>query len=208
VILQRPFRNVAELGHTFRDQPWKSVNFFHESSPDLALLDLFSIGEVEPATVAGMVGGNSASPAALKALLRGAGRTLSDTATTYSEVDQAEADNVASTIATVLATDNFLTPGEAVRSLISAGDSTITTNFRMIKAERETLARSLAGTTQTRTWNLLIDIIAQTGRFPAGSTATGAGDFIVGGEERIWLHAAIDRFTGRIVDLERESVPE
>jgi hypothetical protein len=206
VILQRPFRNVAELGHTFRDQPWKSVNFFHESSPDLALLDLFSIGEVEPATVAGMVGGNSASPSALKALLRGAGKTLAADATTYSAADQAEADNVASTVATVLATDNFLTPGEAVRSLISSGNSTITTNFGTIKAERETLARSLAGSTQTRTWNLLIDIIAQTGRFPG--TGSAAGDFVVGGEERIWVHATIDRFTGAILDLERESVPE
>ena len=207
VILQRPFRNVAELGHVYRDQPWKSLSFFHETSPDLALLDLFSIGEVEPVQVAGMVGTNSASVASLKSLLRGAGRTLSADATIYSATPtQAQADAVASNALTSLTANKSLTPAESLKTLVTAGNATITTNLGTIKAERETLARALAGSGQVRTWNVMIDTIAQTGRFPAGSTA--AGDFLVGGEERLWIHAAIDRFTGEVTDLERESIPE
>lgn len=206
-ILQRPFRNVAELGHVYRDQPWKSLNFFHQSSPDLALLDLFSIGEVEPVQVAGMVGANSASVASLKSLLRGAGQTLAADATTYSATPaQAQADAVASNALTTLTANKSLTPGESLKNLVAAGNATITANLGTIKAERETLARALAGSGQVRTWNVMIDTIAQTGRFPAGQTA--AGDFIVGGEERLWIHAAIDRFTGEVTDLERESIPE
>jgi hypothetical protein len=207
VILQRPFRNVAELGHVYRDQPWKSLNFSHQSSPDLALLDLFSIGEVEPSQVAGMVGANSAGAASLKSLLRGAGKTLAANATAYSAVPtQAQADAVAAMALTALTANKSLAPGESLKNLVTAGNATLTANLGTIKAERETLARALAGSIQTRTWNVMIDLSAQTGRFPTGQTA--AGDFLVGGEERLWIHAAIDRFTGAILDLERESIPE
>lgn len=207
VILQRPFRNVAELGHVFRDQPWKSLNLSHESSPDLALLDLFSIGEIEPEGVAGKVGANSAGLVSLKSLVRGAGKTLAPSATAYSgTATQAQADAVATNAITALTANKSLTPGEALKTLVASGNATITANLGTIKAERETLARALAGTTQSRTWNVMIDLVAQSGRFPAGQTA--AGDFIAGGEERVWIHAAIDRFTGEILDLERESVPE
>jgi hypothetical protein len=53
----------------------------------------------------------------------------------------------------------------------------------------------------------MIDVIAQAGRFPP-SSAGGAGDFIVEGERRSWLHAAIDRFTGRVVARSVESINE
>ena len=52
----------------------------------------------------------------------------------------------------------------------------------------------------------MIDVIAQTGRFP--QTATGLGNFVVDGERRVWAHVAIDRFTGQIVDLQVEPVSE
>jgi hypothetical protein len=60
------------------------------------------------------------------------------------------------------------------------------------KTQRESIARALGETVQTRTWNLLIDLIAQTGHYT--SNAQGLGDFIVEGEKRYWLHLAIDRF--------------
>ena len=60
------------------------------------------------------------------------------------------------------------------------------------KTQRESIARALGETVQTRTWNLLIDLVAQTGHYTPN--AQGLGDFIVEGEKRYWLHVAIDRF--------------
>ena len=71
---------------------------------------------------------------------------------------------------------------------------------------RETIARALAEVVQTRTWGLLIDLVAQTGHYKPN--ATGLADFIVEGEKRYWLHIAIDRFDGTIVGQQLEEVIE
>ena len=48
-----------------------------------------------------------------------------------------------------------------------------------------TVVRALAEMGQTRTWNLLIDVIAQTGRYaPAATSVTQANKFTVEGEKR------------------------
>ena len=59
---------------------------------------------------------------------------------------------------------------------------------------------------QTRTWGLLIDLVAQTGHYTPN--ATGLADFVVEGEKRYWLHIAIDRFDGTIVGQQLEEVIE
>ena len=71
-MLNRPFRNVAELGYAFRDLPWKTLDFFTDKSADAGLLDIFTIndgtqvlngatvvGMAPPATAAGSVNLNS-----------------------------------------------------------------------------------------------------------------------------------------------------
>src|SRR5262249_50285487 len=45
VILNRPFRNVAELGYAFRDLPWKTLDFFSDKSADAGLLDIFAVND-------------------------------------------------------------------------------------------------------------------------------------------------------------------
>jgi hypothetical protein len=58
---------------------------------------------------------------------------------------------------------------------------------------KNTVARALAEVGQTRTWNLLIDVIAQTGKYkPNASDLTGS-NFVVEGEKRYWLHIALGR---------------
>ena len=60
--------------------------------------------------------------------------------------------------------------------------------------QKETIARALAEMGQTRTWNLLIDVIAQTGRYsPDATDINQANKFIVEGEKRYWLHIALGR---------------
>ena len=47
---------------------------------------------------------------------------------------------------------------------------------------------------QTRTWNLFIDVIAQTGRYsPDATSVTEVNKFTVEGEKRYWLHIALGR---------------
>ena len=70
---------------------------------------------------------------------------------------------------------------------------------------REAPVRALASSADTRTWNLLIDVVAQTGTMPAGIAS--AGNFVVQGESRYWLQVAIDRYTGQILDQTLGEVP-
>jgi hypothetical protein len=75
------------------------------------------------------------------------------------------------------------------------------------KTQRESIARALGETIQTRTWNLLIDVMAQTGRYPPNAASFKNG-FVVEGEQRYWIHVAIDRFTGEVIDKQIEVVNE
>ena len=52
----------------------------------------------------------------------------------------------------------------------------------------------------------MIDVIAQSGRYPAN--AGSLANFMVEGEKRYWLHVAIDRFTGEVIDQQLEAVFE
>ena len=73
-----------------------------------------------------------------------------------------------------------------------------------IQRMREGASRPLMDCGQTRVWNLLIDIVAQTGRYPI--TATSADQFAVEGQRHVWLHVAIDRYTGQVLDEQEEFV--
>jgi hypothetical protein len=75
-----------------------------------------------------------------------------------------------------------------------------------IQRFREAPIRALASAGQTRIWNLMIDVVAQTGRFP--QSATALDKFAVEGERRYWVHVAIDRYTGQVVDKQIEVVKE
>src|SRR5439155_24829600 len=74
------------------------------------------------------------------------------------------------------------------------------------KTQRESIARALGEADQTRTWNLLIDVIAQSGKYAPGET--NLAKFNVEGEQRYWVHVAIDRFTGQVIDKQIEVVNE
>jgi hypothetical protein len=71
---------------------------------------------------------------------------------------------------------------------------------------REAFIRPLAAVGNTRVWNLMIDVIAQTGRYPQGTSDPRY--FVVDGEQRYWVHVAIDRFTGQVLDKQVEVVKE
>jgi hypothetical protein len=66
--------------------------------------------------------------------------------------------------------------------------------------------RAISFVSPTRVWNLLIDVTAQSGRYPP--TANNLSQFVVEGEKRYWLHIAIDRFTGEVIDQQLAAVYE
>jgi hypothetical protein len=84
------------------------------------------------------------------------------------------------------------------------------TSLAMIPRQRNSVMRGLVDAGTTRTWNLLIDLVAQSGRFPpnAPASAVGLGQFVVEGEKHYWLHVAIDRYTGQVIDSQLEVVKE
>ena len=81
-----------------------------------------------------------------------------------------------------------------------------TVPFSTNEETRETVARALSDTTQTRPWGLLIDVIAQSGKYAPGETDLRR--FNVTGEQHYWVHVAIDRFTGWVIDKQIEVVNE
>ena len=72
----------------------------------------------------------------------------------------------------------------------------------------ESSMRALSDAGQAGTWNLLIDVIAQSGRYPINTNATNLAGFLVEGERHYWVHVAIDRTTGQVIDENIEVVNE
>lgn len=75
-----------------------------------------------------------------------------------------------------------------------------------IERFREAPIRALANVGQARVWNLMIDVIAQTGHIPSGGVTFS--NFQITGEQRYWVHLAIDRYTGKVIDRKVEIVKE
>jgi hypothetical protein len=211
IMLNRPFRNVGELGYACRDLPWKSVDFFTAKSGDTALLDLFSASE-DTDSVAGKVNPNTPHTAVLKALLNGA--LINEGASPSGSADLISSDT-ADKLAKAIVAESAGKPFANRGDLISRVSADLGTNSEVyadrsttvIKSRREAMIRALSETTGTRTWNLMIDVIAQTGHFPPKAGAA-LDSFVPNGEKRYWIHLAIDRYTGEVVDQRLEAVNE
>jgi len=206
VVLNRPFRSVAEMGYASRGTPWKHLDFFHPSSGDAALLDLFTINEPayarsgEVRSEAGKINLNTRNVPVLKALLSGILKT-EDTGAT---VTSAEVDALSQRLSDLTLSEPLLNRADLVTRFMP----TIPANSddSIVKRRREAVIRALADSSDTRTWNLFIDMIAQSGRYTP--RAENLSDFQVQGERRYWLHLAIDRYTGEVVARQLEPVHE
>jgi len=213
VILNRAFRSVAEMGYAFRGTPWKHLDFFTQQSADAALLDLFCLNEsppppmpaqsTEPVAQAGRLNLNTRQQPVLQAVLAGA--IKAEDATT--PISSTEANTLATNLVTLTSASPLLNRSELVTRWISQSNIAYTSGTDTnIKRRREAAIRALADIGNTRTWNLLIDVIAQSGRYaPSASTLN---QFTVEGERRYWLHVAIDRYTGKVVSKFLEPVYE
>lgn len=216
VILNRPFNSVGEIGYTFRDDPWRSLDFFSayngvSTSPDSGLLDLFTVSDTTNSVVAGRVNLNTRNTAVLQAIFNS---TVADpTGETSDAATLGNPGAMATNLATYTSTAPLSNKSQLVTgfgpSLPTGGSTGVpfsSVDEQNVKACREAYIRALADVGQTRTWNLMIDIVAQAGRYPP--TATSLDQFVVESERRYWLHVAIDRFTGKIIDERLEPVSQ
>jgi hypothetical protein len=224
VILNRPFRSVGELGYVFRDLPFKTLDFFTQYSADAALLDVFSINDEAKvnsynqlsAVVAGRLSLSNAPYEVVQAVLSGAGKkedfdpSYNMAATDSKSAAQKAINHFVSSSSTP---GPLLNRADLVTRLMPTVGSTsgmyagfTTSADKGNKTYFEAPIRALADVTNTRTWNLMIDVIAQAGHM--APNATTLDNFIVEGEKRYWLHIAIDRYTGKIVDQQLEAVYE
>jgi len=82
----------------------------------------------------------------------------------------------------------------AIAARLGARASNVVWGINTSDEIKKSIARSLAEVGQTRTWNLFVDVIAQTGRYaPDATNINQANKFTVEGEKRYWLHIALGR---------------
>lgn len=224
LVLNRPFRSVGELAHAFRGTPWRDIDFLYGSSPDAALLDVFSLYEdpdekkaadSAPPVVAGRVNLNAASKDTLAALLRGTalddGRYLDSALATMLANDihqwlrssaagqgplESKAALVGSAVPDASATKKGLVYQLSER--IASSDE------RSVNDRREFAVRALSDGTTVRAWNFLLDLVVQSGQLTSG--ASSLQQFQANAERRFWIHFAIDRPTGKVIAVQWEPV--
>jgi hypothetical protein len=193
------FQSVAELGQVFRDQPWKTLSFTTAvtgataNSADGGLLDVFTLHESSMG--AGKTSLNTGQTSVLKAILSGAAMQLNG----GTLITSTQLNNIITDLTSIQPMAN---KAELVTRLAAKSSVTGLGN----KTARESVLRAFSDAGQTRTWNLLIDVIAQSGRYPPN--ANNLAGFMVEGEQRYWVHVAIDRFTGQVIDEQIEVVTE
>lgn len=235
VVLNRPFRSVGELAHAFRGTPWKDIDFLNPSSPDAALLDVFRLYEYPDPTVtdtdpvvAGRVNLNSAGPEVLKALFSGA--LIDDRkGDPGSPAARVFPDSQAQQLAQAFhdwthSTQSDKGPLLSMADLVQAYDPAVTSDRvssnpglartlselftdsvdRSINDRREAALRALSGGTTVRSWTFMLDLVVQSGTMRRG--ASSLEDFNSKSEQRFWVHFSMDRFTGKILDVQWEQV--
>jgi hypothetical protein len=211
VILNRPFRSLGDLGFVFRGTPWRSIDLASENSPEQGVLDFFTLSENK--VTAGVLNPNTPHAPVLASLFSGlsGGPVDSPEISLYLD-NNTITDDAATALANAWVTTTQIEPIKTAAETVSHGGgkttvlSALPTSFQSIKSYRETPIRALADVSNTNTWNLLVDIVVQVGRYPANQT--DLKDFNVESSRRVWVHLAIDRFTGKVIDSIEEVVYE
>lgn len=203
-MLGRPLRSVGELGYIYREMPWQSLNFNYENFQERTWLDCFSVIE-EPAISPGRWNLNTPFPRIMRAYLAGATKKFGATAT----FNDAEVSDIVDQIITRGTPASYLNgkieatnPASGTRNAMPYPGGVVgrgSSNMGSLKEEKEAVVRALASSGQTRTWNFFIDLIAQSGRMEPKATNIANFKFNTLGEQHLWVHVALDRFTGKVI---------
>jgi hypothetical protein len=210
-FLNRRFENVGEFGYAYSPLSTltsKTLDFTSSASNDRALLDFFTFNTAS--VRAGIVNLNTRNGPVLASILRGA--LLNDPGgenTPTALVSQADALNAGPAIVTATTAANGAAVSRADVARLAAVAAAAVPNLGASDETKKTIARALAETGKARTWNVMIDVIAQTGKYTLGTPdLTDPTKFIVQGEKRYWLHIALDRDDGTVLGTQLEEVVE
>ncbi len=196
-LFNRPFRSPAEIGAVFRGQPWRTLNFWTDDTADAGLLDIFTTRN--EAVVAG-VNPNTRLAPVLNAAMEG---------TTANLFGFQQAINYTANLADMTASIMVHTgtsPFANRAELSETPGSPFMLTQSLSKETTEQAVRALSEVSNTRTWNVLIDVVGQAGRY--SPSADSLNKFQVQSQSRYWVHLAIDRYTGEIVDRRIEPAKE
>jgi|GEM_PF-5818473 len=229
IILNRPFKSVAEMGYAFRDTAFKHIDFMMPESGDKALLDFFSIREAKNSPVsghpiqAGLVELNTPHEEILVAILNGA-RKIEDIDNSQGSkqgelIQQRDALLLANLIFENGQDDNYGGYSSHADLISKYNGAGLEFNDFMsvspdlaqglgevdgrLKRRFESVVRALTANTSTGTWNVMIDLVAQSGKMkPNGALS----DFEANGQNRKWICLTIDRLTGKVLHRSEELV--
>jgi hypothetical protein len=164
-VLQQPFQSVGELGYAYNPITGQTLDFKTSGSPAAALLDLFTYNTTDNTATyslpyplrAGPVNINTRNSWVIAALIKGA---FPSWPPTTASVPSSSATPAATLIAAATSPQPAISRQDIARL---AGD--VGNTIGGTEELQETVARVLSDTTQTRTWGLLIDVIAQSGKY-------------------------------------------
>jgi hypothetical protein len=211
-LLNRRFENVGEFGYAYNPgstTPSKTLDFASSASKDKPLLDFFTYNAAS--VRAGIVNLNTRNAPVLASIIRGAwlhdpGSEILPPDPTYL-VSQADALAAGQAIVGETTSNPALTRADVARLAAAAAAALHGVPGASADETKQTIARALAEVGQARTWNLMIDVIAQTGNYAPGTPdLTDPTKFIVQGEKRYWLHIALDRDDGTVLGTQLEEV--
>lgn len=195
MILDRPFRSVAELGYVFRDQPFKTLDLFSDKTADKYLLDLFTLSD--DLLTQGEVDLDSASIEALKVLFHGNASTTPQSPSTYLKMSAAEAyEDFVSQWGRNNQLGQINSRSDLVAHLAATKTSAAKTPQKIL---REAALRYVADHTITNCQNWVIDLEVQ-----HGSTDSEGNHFRQDSRYAVQSYFTVDRFTGEIVRSQRE----
>ncbi len=222
-LLNRPFRSVGEMACAFSGNPWRQLDFSTPETPFAGLLDVFCIAENDAprSLVEGRINLNTRQLPVLEAALSGVARTLAaGSLDALADVGDFSTESIASAVLARSQTTPFRNlsdlagrwtggtntgPTSVAGSSLYAGLGTNLVALAAGEEARHSAVRALADTTDTRVWNLLLDVIVQAGRYPAHLGPRGnLRKFVLEAERRVWVHVALDRLTGELLDWQLE----
>jgi len=193
-------RYLIDFQHAYKPNPNPNpIPPDSSHNPDPALLDFFTYNNAPVRS--GIVSLNTRQAPVLAALL-----SQAIYGGTSFRLLPSQATNAANSIVTATTAQPAMSRADIARFASVVTSAPFGSGVTVSQDRRDTFARVLSETTQTRTWGLLVDLIAQTGHY--APNATGLAQFVVEGEKRYWLHIAIDRFDGTIVGQQLEEVNE
>ena len=205
IVLNHGFSTVADMGYGLKTENGFTRLDFHTwpqvaGSLDAPLLDFFTYNPVDHNYPrAGITNLNTKHVPVMAAILQSGLKKDIDTAPVpnpFPVVSSSEATAAAQAIVTATTAQRALNRSEIARLTNVAAGSVSTTGLAAGEETEkglETIARALSEMTQTRTWNLMIDVVAQTGRYKPNAPDLSGSNFLVEGEKRYWLHVALGR---------------